>query len=68
MGLTFCLQQNVPRASRTLSADDLLSRKKDTQRLEGDSYSAFTHVLDETVDDLENLRCSRPSLVVGESI
>jgi hypothetical protein len=29
---------------------------------------SLTHILDKTVDDLENLRCSDPSLVLGESI
>jgi len=28
----------------------------------------LTHILDKTVDNLQCLRCSRPSLVLGESI
>ncbi len=41
----------------------LLNSQRETSRV-----SLLTHVLDETIDDLENFRCGDPSLVVGEAI
>ena len=69
----FIAIHNIPRASRTQSTDALPSKRKNTQhRATSNAYFLTVHhhphILDKTIHNLERLRCSYPSLVLGESI
>jgi hypothetical protein len=45
-----------------------LNSQRGTRRVGFFTIHDHPHILDETIDDFESLRCGRPSLVLGESI
>jgi hypothetical protein len=72
-GLLHSDPQNIPRAFQTRSTDALPSKTKNTQHRVTSSADLLTvhrltHILGKTVNNLEGLRCSHPSLILGESI
>jgi hypothetical protein len=66
--------QNIPRASRTWLIDVLPSKGKITYSTLGISLvdlltvNHIPHILKKTIDDLEGLRRSYPSLIVSEPV
>jgi hypothetical protein len=73
--IPYSREPNVPRASRIPSADALPSGGQGDQQGVGDKLESgcltihdHPHILDETVDNLEGLCCSRTSLILGQSI
>ena len=66
--------QNIPRVSRTWLIDVLPSRERILRTTAGIglvdllTVNHIPHILEKTIDDLEGLRGSYPSLIPGEPI
>ena len=46
----------------------MLNRQQTTNHLKPLTFYDHSHILNETVDDLKRLSCSRPSFVLGKSV
>ena len=71
--LLHCDPQNIPRASLTRSAEASPPKGKNVQRRVSSLVDFLTvyhhpHIPDKTVNNIKGLRCSYPSLILGESV